>query len=65
MIHIGSQQRVFCRGRNEPGKLDLGESRIDDNLQLAYLLLWSEWPVSFQGVLAGVGDWDKAVREGS
>lgn len=62
MIHRGSQQRVSCRARNEPGKLDLGDIRIDDNLQLAYLLL-VRVACEFQGVPSRVGDWNKAGRE--
>lgn len=34
-----------------------------EDLQLANLLPWPEWPVGPHGMPAGVGAWDKAMSE--
>lgn len=33
-------------------------------MQLGYLFPWKECPVSFQGVSAGVGDWNDGMHGG-
>lgn len=43
-------------------KLEIGFGRDrSQDLQLASLLPWPEWPVCSQGVPAGGGDWDKVL----
>lgn len=32
-----------------------------EDLQLTYLLSWPVWPMGHQGILVGVGCWDKAM----
>lgn len=36
---------------------------LGEDLQLAYLLSYLEWPLVFQGVPADLGVWDKAMSE--
>lgn len=47
-------------GGMERRKMD-SEGVGEEDLQLAYLLPWSECPVSSQGMPAGVVGWDKAM----
>lgn len=54
---------IRFRAVDETEVLNLEELQgyVIDNLWLAYLLPWQVWPVAFQGMPDGIGDWDKAM----